>query len=92
MPAANAYDSFKEILDMAQRVKADTIADAKAKAAKIVENAENEVRARLGDLMNEKDAIEKEIEALKAAAKEYKNKFNDVLAAAQEALDAAEGL
>ena len=54
-PAAPAVedvpvDAFREILEMAQRVKDQTIADAKAKAAEIVENAEIEVKARLGSL------------------------------------------
>ena len=91
-PAGGTYDNFKEILDMAQRVKAETIADAQAKAAKIVENAEVEARARLGNLMDEKEAVEKEIAALKAAAKEYKAKFNALLSAAHDALDAADEL
>ncbi len=78
--------TFREILEMAQRVKDMTIADAQAKAAAIVENAENEAKVRLGNLGEEKDKLEAEIESIRAAAREYKEKFADVIAVAQEAL------
>ena len=67
-PVSGADSTFKEILEMAQRVKAETIADAQAKAAEIIKNAELEVRARLGNLVDEKEAVEAEIASLKAAA------------------------
>ena len=92
VPVSGADSTFKEILEMAQRVKAETIADAQAKAAEIVRNAELEVRARLGNLVDEKEAVEKEIANLKAAAQTYKAKFNELLAAAHDALDAADEL
>ena len=43
-----ASDTFQEILEMAQRVKEQPIADAEAKAAEILDNAETQVKARLG--------------------------------------------
>ena len=92
VPASGADSTFKEILEMAQRVKAETIADAQAKAKQIVENAEIEVRARLGNLVDEKEAVEKEIARMQAAAQEYKAKFNELLAAAHDALNAADEL
>lgn len=85
----NAEGTFREILEMAQRVKEQTIADAEAKAAEIVANAEIEVKARLGNLTTEKDELEAEIESIKAAAREYKAKFAELIAAAQETLDSA---
>ena len=89
-PAAAPADStFREILEMAQRVKEMTIADAENKAAEIVANAQNEITARLGNLEEEKETLTAEVEALKAAAKEYKEKFAALLAMGQEALDAA---
>lgn len=91
-PASGADSTFKEILEMAQRVKAETIADAQAKAAEIVRNAELEVRARLGNLVDEKEAVEADIARMKAAAQEYKAKFNELLSAAHDALDAADEL
>lgn len=90
--AAPAESTFREILEMAQRVKEMTIADAENKAAEIVANAQNEITARLGNLEEEKETLTAEVEALKAAAKEYKDKFAALLALGQEALDAASDL
>ena len=89
---AGTDGTFREILEMAQRVKEQTIADAEAKAAEILGNAEVEVKARLGNLADEKDQVEAQLASLKAAVKAYKAKFADLLAAAHDALDAAEDL
>ncbi len=89
---AGADRTFREILEMAQRVKDQTIADAEAKAEEIVRNAETEVKARLGNLAEEKENLEKDLETFKAAAKAYKEKFADLLTMAQDALNAAEEL
>lgn len=89
---AGADGTFREILEMAQRVKEQTIADAQEKAAEIIANAEIEVKARMGSINAEKEAMEAELEAMKAAAQEYKAKFADLLALAHDALDAADVL
>ena len=89
---AGADGTFREILEMAQRVKEQTIADAEAKAAEIVGNAEIEVKARLGNLSLEKDEMEAQVAGLKQAAQAYKAKFAELLGAAQEALDAISDL
>lgn len=91
-PATTPEGTFREILEMALRVKDQTIADAQAKAAEIVENAEVQVKARLGNLAEEKDALEAQVASLKAAAQEYKEKFAELLSLAKDALDAAEEL
>lgn len=79
--------TFREILEMAKRVKDMTIADAKAKAAEIVANAENEAKARLGNMDEEKKQLEAELESVKTAVREYKEKFAEAIAMAQDALD-----
>ena len=89
---AGADGTFKEILEMALRVKDQTIADAREKAAEIIANAEIEVKARMGSINAEKEAMEAELEAMKAAAQEYKAKFAELLAMAHDALDAADVL
>ena len=81
--------TFREILEMAQRVKEQTIADAEAKAAQIVADAQTEITARLGSLEEERDALTKQVEGLKASAKEYKAKFAELLRTHQEALEQA---
>lgn len=74
-------ESFREILEMAKQVKDQTIADAQAKAAQILANAESEARQQLGDLTKQKEALTEQLEALKNEAKRY-------YAEAQEALNA----
>ena len=49
-PEAATDDSFREILEMAKRVKDQTIADAQTKASQILANAESEARQQLSDL------------------------------------------
>ena len=88
--AATPDGTFREILEMAQQVKEQTIADAKAKAEEIVADAEVQVRARLGNLTEEKEALEAQVAAMKAAAAAYKEKFTELLTVAKDALDAAE--
>ena len=90
-PAGND-GTFREILEMAQRVKEQTIADAEAKAAEIVANAEVEVKARLGNLADEKDALEAKVESLKDAVQSFKAQFAQMLSAAKDALDATDDM
>ena len=89
---AGSDGTFREILEMAQRVKEQTIADAEAKAAEIIGNAEIEVKARLGNLAEEKDELEAQVASLKTAVRDYKARFAQMLNAAQEVLDATEEL
>lgn len=91
-PETTPEGTFREILEMALRVKDETIADAQAKAAKIVEDAEMQVKARMGNLSAEKDGLEAQVASMKAAAQNYKAQFADMLALAQDALDAAKEL
>lgn len=84
-PEADA--SFREILEMAQRVKEQTIADAEEKAQEIRANAETEANARLGGLGEEKERLEKAVATLKTTAREYKAKVSELLKLHQEALE-----
>ena len=93
VPASMETDgTFREILEMAQCVKEQTIADAEAKAAEIIGNAEIEVKARLGNLAEEKDELEAQVASLKTAVRDYKARFAQMLNAVQEVLDATEEL
>ena len=88
--SAGADGTFREILEMAQRVKDQTIADAKAKADEMITNAEIEVKARLGSLNEEKAALEEEMDAIRDSIRAYKEKFAALIASAQEAMDSVE--
>lgn len=91
-PAAVPTDSFREILEMAQKVKEETIAEAQRKADEIVAKATEEASKRLNNLDSEKESLTREVAALKAAANEYRTKFEALLQAQQEALEKAADL
>ena len=90
--SAPASDSFREILEMAQKVKDETIAEAQRKADAIVEEANSQASARLSNLEKEKESLTREVAALKAAASEYRAKFEALLQAQQEAMEKAADL
>ena len=87
-PAKAVPDSdFREILEMAQKVKNETVAAAEQKAAEIVANAQEEAKAKLGSLQEEKETLTAQVEDLKLAGMELREKIAAVLKAQQEALD-----
>lgn len=85
--AAVPDSEFREILEMAHRVKSETIANAEQKAAEIVANAQTEAQAQLGSLQQERDALAAQVDDLKLAGMELREKIAAVLKAQQEALD-----
>lgn len=76
---AVATDEFREVLEMAQRVKAETIAEAQRKADAIMADAEGRVNAQLGDLTAERDRLADEVAALKQAAADYRRRFEQLM-------------
>lgn len=93
-PAVSAQDenSFREILEMAQKVKDETIRKAKEDAEAIRARAEAEATDRLDGLNEEKDQLTRQVSALKTAAADYRTKFEQLLQAQQEALEKAADL
>ena len=91
-PAAVPDSDFREILEMAQKVKNETIAAAEAKAAAIVAKAEEEAADKLGSLTADKEKLTGQVDALKTAAAEYRAKFESLLQAQQEAMEKASDL
>ena len=91
-PATGPGNDFREILEMAQQVKNETIAAAEAKAAALVAKAEEEAADKLGSLSEEKEKLTDQVEALKTAAAEYRAKFEALLQAQQEAMEKASDL
>ena len=78
-PEAATDDSFREILEMAKRVKDQTIADAQTKASQILANAENEARQQLSDLTKQKEDLTAQVNSLKASAKSYYEQAQNAL-------------
>lgn len=91
-PTQGETQAFREILEMAQKVKDDTINAAKGQADAIVADAQREADARLGDLNAQHDRLSQQVAELKHVAQEYRNRFESLLAAQQDALDKASDL
>ena len=87
-----AEDRFREILEMAAQVKEETIRRAKEDAEAIRVKAETEAQERLDGLAAERDSLKTEIENLKQTAADYRQKFEELLHAQQDALEKATGL
>ena len=85
-------NSFREILEMAKQVRDDTIRKAKEDAEAIRAKAETEASERLDGLNEEHQAMLRRPDELKASAREYREKFEALLKAQQEALDDATDL
>ncbi len=90
--AAVPTDDFREILEMAQKVKSETIADAERKAEGILAAAQAEADAKLSSLSQEKESLTAQVAALRTAASEYRAKFEALLQAQQEAIEKASDL
>lgn len=84
--------SFREVLAMAMQVKDDTIRKAREDAEAIRAKAETEATERLDGLNEEKVTLTREVAELKAAAADYRTKFEALLQAQREALEKVPGL
>ena len=91
-PDEEITSQFREILTTAQQVKDETIRKAKEDAEAIRAKAEAEATERLDGLNEERDALTKQITELKATAANYRQQFEQLLQAQQEALEKATNL
>ncbi len=74
-PVAKVSETLEGILLSAQRISDEAIDNAKKKAEEIVTDAENKATEMLDGAQEEKQTIEKELESLRSAAKDYKKRF-----------------
>lgn len=88
----DATSALQEILEMAQKVKAETIAAAEKQAEEIVTKAQEQADAQLSNLQSERDSLTRQVTELKAAAAEYRARFEALLQAQQEAMEKAADL
>ena len=86
------HRALQEILEMAQKVKAETIANAEKQAEEIRAKAQQEADAQLKNLQSERDSLTHQVEALKEAAASYRMKFEALLQSQQEAIEKAADL
>ena len=80
------------VQEMARQVKDETIRKAKEDAEAIRAKAETEARERLDGLSEERDALTRQVEELKKVASGYRQQFEALLQAQQEALEKASDL
>ena len=80
-------DSFREILEMAQKVKDETISSAKAQADEIVAEAKRRAEDQLGNLTAQRDSLTNQLETLKKTVSDYRTHFESMLAEQKNALD-----
>ena len=90
--SAENEESFREVLALAVQVKEETLRKAREDAEAIRVKAETEATERLDGLSEERKALEEEVAALRKTAADYREQFEALLQAQQEALDKASGL
>ena len=81
--------AFREILEMAQKVKDETIAKAENEAAQIISKAQAAADEQLKNLSGDKEALTKQVTDLRAQAADYRARFEQLQTAQQEALKAS---
>lgn len=94
MPAPEPVsdESLKEVLTMAVQLKNQVISEAQTKADAILAAAKEEAERRVGDLSREEEELKERVAALKQTAADYREAFEQLLQAQQDALDKADGL
>lgn len=72
-------ESIRNMLLNAQRVSDDTIADAKKRAQEILLKANQQAEAIVSDARTEQQQLVEEMDTLRAAAKDYRERFKRLL-------------
>lgn len=87
-PREDGSEAAQKLLARAQKVYDETVADAKAEAEKILAGAHQRADAGLEALEDEKAALQDEVKSLKAAARDYRDRFQRLLDDQQHVLNA----
>ncbi len=85
-------EAAQRLLAQAQKVYDQTIAEAKAKAEEILNGANERASMGLEDLEAEKSDLQQEVEMLRQAAKDYRERFLRLIEDQQHILNAETGL
>lgn len=86
--AEESSEAAQRLLARAQKVYDETVEEAKAEAEKILKNANARADSGVVALEEERDALQKEVDMLKAAAKDYRKRFQRLLEDQQHVLNA----
>ena len=72
-------EAAQKLLARAQKVYDDTLADAKQEAQEILEEAKQKAAEQIGSLEEQRDSLKQEVEELKAAARDYRERFQRLI-------------
>ncbi len=87
-PTVDASESAQKLIANAQRLYDETIAQAKREAAEIVANASAQASSDgMQALTQERDALQKQVDELRAAAGAYRERLLSVMQEQRQALD-----
>lgn len=95
-PVTPAVDTNRaktlEVLEMAQRLRDETLEKAQNEADALLADAKAEAAKHLGNLDEQKTHLENQIASLKQVAANYRERFESLLAAQQDAIEKASDL
>ena len=91
-PREDASEAAQRLLARAQKMYDDMLAEAQAQADEILKNADSKANRDVEDLEAEKAALTKEVEMLRAAARDYRERFLRLLQDQEHVLKAESAL
>lgn len=78
-PKPDASEAVQKMLARAQKVYDETVADAKQEAQDILDDAQKKASDMIGSLESQRNALQKEVDELKSAAKDYRERFQRLI-------------
>ena len=72
---------------MAVKLKEDTLEEARVKAQAIIDEAQAKAQERLGSLEEEHERLTQQVEEMRTAARDYRDKFEALVKAQSEVLE-----
>ena len=73
--AKEQEETLRKLLVNAQRVSDETVAEAHARAEAIVAEAQSKAEEAVADIASERESLAQEVDILRKAAKDYKERF-----------------
>ena len=77
--APETSEAAQKLLARAQKVYDETLTDAKQEAQDILNDAKKQAAEMIGSLEDQRSALEKEVSELKAAARDYRERFQRLI-------------
>ena len=87
VPVRKTSEVLEGILASAQRLSDEALENARRQADDIIAKAKNEAESIVGDAKDEKTTLDKELETLRTAAGEYKQRFMSFINEQKELLE-----